>query len=270
MRSVLDLTARIVLLAGILHKHSRQYVFALFAACAALLVAAPIVGAAGDGLTRELTRSGVEDVVPPIVSGTPAVGQALSCFKGLWTGGPSLEYAYEWLRDGDTIKGTTGKTYVVQPADQGHELACEITASSTRGNASAKSNTLVVPAASAPPPTGRIELSTSTIVVFAGTARVHIRCVGAPCSGTLELTERVVVKHRPGRRAGSRGQTLKLGRGHFSLAARQRGVLLVRLTKTGKLVLARNHRLSAVLGASVAGGRTVKELVQLSQAHQTR
>lgn len=213
-------------------------------------------------------------MVPPIVTGTPAVGQTLSCVQGIWVGGPALEYAYEWLRDGDTIKGATGKTYVVGPADQGHGLSCEVTASSVRGDASAKSSTLAVPAASAlsPSATCKIEISTSTVFVFAGAARVRLSSTSAPCSGTLELTERIVVAHREGKRTTSRSETLIFGRGRFSLAATKRGVFLVRLTKTGEhmLVLARSHRLMAVLGASVAGAKTVKKTVQLSQTHQAR
>lgn len=221
-----------------------------------------------------MTSSGVRDLVPPIVTGTPVVGQTLSCVQGIWVGGPALEYAYEWLRDGDTIKGATGKTNVVRPADQGHGLSCEVTASSVRGHASATSSTLAVPAASAPSPsaTCKIEISMSTVVVFEGAARVRLSSTSAPCSGTLELTERIVVVHREGKRTTSRSETLIFGRGRFSLAATKRGVFLVRLTRTGKhmLVLARSHRLMAVLGASVAGAKTVKKTVQLSQAHQAR
>jgi hypothetical protein len=241
---------------------------ALFAACAALLVAAPIAGAAG-AITEELTTSGVKDLIPPVVSGTAAVGQVLSCSKGAWTGGPSLAYAYQWLRDGGAIKGASGKTYLVRPADQGHGLSCEVTATSSSGHASAQSSTLVVPAAPAPSPLHKIEITASTVVVSAGAARVHIGCTGAPCSGTIELTTPIVVKDRQGRRTNSRGETFIFGRAPFSLGAGQRRVLPVRLTKSGerKLAVARHHRLSVVLVASVAGAKTVREAVQLSEAH---
>lgn len=85
----------------------------------------------------------------PVASGTPSVGQTLSCANGSWTGIPTPTYAYRWLRDGSAIAGASGSTYVVQSADQGHGLACEVTATNSAGHATATSNTLTVP----PPPT---------------------------------------------------------------------------------------------------------------------
>ena len=63
----------------------------------------------------------------PVLSGTPAVGQTLSCSQGAWANDPSA-YTYAWLRDGSPITGQTGSTYTVQSADQGHSLSCQVTA----------------------------------------------------------------------------------------------------------------------------------------------
>ena len=52
--------------------------------------------------------------VAPTITGTPSVGQTLSCSNGSWVGAPTLSYAYKWLRDGSEIGGATNGTYVGQ------------------------------------------------------------------------------------------------------------------------------------------------------------
>jgi hypothetical protein len=68
----------------------------------------------------------------PTLTGTPAVGKTLTCSTGSWSGNPS-GYAYTWLRDGVAIAGQSASTYVVQAADQGHKLSCQVTASNSGG-----------------------------------------------------------------------------------------------------------------------------------------
>jgi hypothetical protein len=65
---------------------------------------------------------------PPAISGTVAVGQKLSCSAGTWTGSPS-SFSYQWSRERQAIAGATGASYTVQEIDQGHTLACTVTAS---------------------------------------------------------------------------------------------------------------------------------------------
>jgi hypothetical protein len=80
----------------------------------------------------------------PSISKTPAVGQPLSCSAGTWSGSPT--YSYEWHRDGIAITGATDQMYVDRPADQGHTLTCEVTATNTGGRTSATSKGVLVPA----------------------------------------------------------------------------------------------------------------------------
>lgn len=68
----------------------------------------------------------------PTLTGTPAPGQTLTCSPGSWSGNPS-SLAYAWLRDGSPIAGQAGSTYVVQNADQGHSISCQVTASNAGG-----------------------------------------------------------------------------------------------------------------------------------------
>lgn len=86
------------------------------------------------------------NTLPPQLTGTPAVGQKLSCSNGIWEHGPT-SYTYAWLRDGDPIAGKTESSYVVAAPDQGHSLACRVTGGNGGGSASATSNALEIPAA---------------------------------------------------------------------------------------------------------------------------
>jgi hypothetical protein len=84
------------------------------------------------------------DTSPPEITGTPAVGQTLTCAKGSWSNDPTA-YEYAWLRGTATIGGAEGSTYVVQEADGGHELKCKVTASNGGGSTSATSDPVSVP-----------------------------------------------------------------------------------------------------------------------------
>lgn len=68
----------------------------------------------------------------PTLTGTPRLGQKLSCSTGAWSNNPT-GYSYAWLRDGTPIAGQSASTYVVQNADQGHSISCQVTASNRGG-----------------------------------------------------------------------------------------------------------------------------------------
>ena len=80
-----------------------------------------------------------EVIEAPSVSGTPAVGQLLTCERGIWNGKPPPSFEYSWLRDGSVIEGQTGNTYLVEPGDQGHLLTCSVTARNGEGQLEAES-----------------------------------------------------------------------------------------------------------------------------------
>jgi hypothetical protein len=223
-------------------------------------------GSITPGVNASLVRKAPVNTVAPVASGTPVVGQALSCSKGSWTGSPTLTYAYTWLRNGIAI--ASGSAYVVQAADQGSGLSCRVTASNKSGRAAAVSNTLVVPPAPPPPPPKPVItlLSTKTLVA-GGSARVPIACANATCAGKIELTEQTVVRHRRGRRTIVVRKTLILARGSYALAAGHSATITVRMTAAGKRALSRagHRRLSAKLVASVSGGLTLRGAVLLSE-----
>ncbi|GAA4708715.1 hypothetical protein [Nocardioides conyzicola] len=95
---------------------------------------------------------------PPAVTGVEAVGTALTCAPGSWSGG-SAPFAYAWWRDGVPIADTASSKYVVLNADVGARLGCTVTVTSPAGSTSASSpgRTVVTPSDRAPlnltPPT---------------------------------------------------------------------------------------------------------------------
>lgn len=64
----------------------------------------------------------------PWISGTPAVGRALSAQVDGWSPTPA-KVTYQWLRDGVAIKKATKSTYTPVAADAGRTLTVRITAS---------------------------------------------------------------------------------------------------------------------------------------------
>lgn len=226
------------------------------------------------GVVKENTVSGIDaamvpaiapvNTLAPAASGTPAVGQTLSCTTGSWKGSPVPTFTFSWLRDGVAIPGATGSTYVVQAADQGNGVTCRVTAANKIGKASAVSNTLIVPVPPPPPPTPVVNLLGANVVVSGNAARVPVACASATCAGTIELTERIVVKRRHHRRIV---KTIVLARGPYALAAGHSATIAVRLTSAGKSALAkaRHHRLSAKASVSVIGGATAIGALVLSE-----
>ncbi len=81
---------------------------------------------------------------PPVVSGTSALGQTLSCSTGSWAGAPA-GYNYQWNSDSSAVQAATDPTYVVQPSDQGNSITCSVTAFNASGaSAPATSNSVYV------------------------------------------------------------------------------------------------------------------------------
>lgn len=107
-------------------------------------------------------------------------------------------------------------------------------------------------------PSKRASLATiapPTPLRFAGSSvLVPIRCVagGAPCAGSVVVTATV-----PGRTSGhgrrrARARHVTLARGRYSVRAARRATVVVRLTRGGSGLLARLHRLSAVVTVTLA------------------
>lgn len=75
----------------------------------------------------------------PAISGTPTVGQTLSCSTGTWTASPAPAFAYQWRRGGAAIPGATASTYLLDAADEGATITCSVAATNSQGSATATS-----------------------------------------------------------------------------------------------------------------------------------
>lgn len=229
-----------------------------------------VQGSTTPGIDAALAPKAPVNTAGPLASGTPAVGQRLTCSNGSWTGEPKPTFAYQWLRNGGAISGAAASSYVVQTADRKAGLACKVTATNKHGSASAVSNTLAVPSPPPPPPPPpkpAVTLLSFKILVSGRTARVPIACANATCTGTIELTEQIVVRRHRGRHTILRRRTVILGVGAYALTAGHSATIFVPLTRTGRnaLARARHHRLFATARVSLTGGATKYVSILLSQ-----
>jgi hypothetical protein len=209
------------------------------------------------------------NTAPPVVSGTPIVGDTLSCSTGSWTGHPAPTFTYEWLRDGIPIPGATAGTYVTQSADEGRSVACEVFAKNAAGKKRATSTSVVVTAppiavVDRTPTVPQVTIVGSTVLVSRKSASVRLKCDDeAACTGSIELKVEVVTKRRKGKRGASH-TVVVLAKGSFSLAGDKTATVILRLTVAGRrrLARARRHPVAAKLTVSLsAGKRTTKSVL---------
>jgi hypothetical protein len=216
-------------------------------------------GSTTSGINVAMVPSAPHNTAAPVIAGTSVVGNALTCSNGSWAGEGMLPvqsgwplttpFGYQWLREGSPISGATAASYVVQSADEGHRLACEVTATNAAGHEASRSSSVTVPVPA-------VTAFTSRLVFVKDTAKASIACANAACSGTAEVTARVGAKHR-------RKRTVVIAKGSYSLAAGAHGTVVLRLTGPGaKAMLAARHRtLSGKLTISVKVGKTLARTV---------
>ena len=235
------------------------------------------------------------NTVPPVVSGTPAVGSTLSCAPGAWSGDPAPTFEYVWLRDGAPIAGATEDAYIPQAADEGLELSCKVYATNAAGSQidtghAVSASVLIGPAVVTGPASGGpgtttarpttdktatsdltptltavplVTLMTSRLTVSGGVAPVHVACSRAACRGLVELVVQAREQHHKGRTA-VQGVTLVLAAGSFSLAEGKSRTIVLHLTIAGRKMLAHastHHPIAAKLTLSVKGGKAATRSV---------
>lgn len=230
-------------------------------------------GATSAGINAAMVPSAPLNTALPAVSGTSTVGSPLSCTSGSWTGEPELPlvagwpltstFGYQWLLEATPIAGATSDAFVIQAADVGHGLVCEVTATNAAGHASAKSATFAVVK-----PTPVVKIVSSGLIAFRGKAKISISCASAACAGAVRVVETTVTRHRKGHRTIVRKVKLVVASGSYSLAAGKTGTITLHLTRAGahKLSHARHHHLAPKAVVSVTGGKQVERAVQLRLA----
>jgi major membrane immunogen (membrane-anchored lipoprotein) len=221
-------------------------------------------GSTTSAINVAMVPSAPHNTAAPTIAGTALVGDMLTCSNGSWTGEGMLSvqsgwplttpFGYQWLREGSAISGATSASYVAQSADEGHGLACEVTATTAAGHEATKSSSVTVPVPA-------VTVLTSRLVFVKDTAKVSIACANAPCAGTAVLTARVGAKH------GGK-KTVVIAKGSYSLAAGTHGTVALRLTGPGAkaLLAARHRRLSGKLTISVKQGKTLARTLVVALA----
>ncbi len=213
-------------------------------------VTAPGTTSGIDAALLEVSPTKPANTGAPVLTGAPAVGKRLSCSQGAWANRPT-GLAYRWLRDGVAIPNQTAATYTVQHVDEGHGIACEVTAANGAGATGAMSNTLAIPKL-APGVAVVLGVSVQGTVVS-----VKLGCTGLnSCSGTLRILAQVTTGQ--GRRTMT--HTVPVGHGGFAMGLGKRLTLRVRLTGQGAALLRRVGRRglrAEIAGSGVQEHRTV-------------
>lgn len=88
------------------------------------------------------TGAGTADPVI-MTDGTPAVGETLECFPGVWTGSPAT-FSYQWKNATVAIPGAIAKTYLVIGSDTGDSITCTVTATNGAGSTSTTTAAVVI------------------------------------------------------------------------------------------------------------------------------
>jgi hypothetical protein len=78
--------------------------------------------------------------VLPAISGTPTVGQTLTCTTGTFTGDATITYTFQWFAGGVAILGATANTYILTSAELTKIMQCRVQATNLSGTAQAYSN----------------------------------------------------------------------------------------------------------------------------------
>lgn len=168
------------------------------------------------GISPVTTPDAVESVSAPTVRGTAVVGQRLTSTAGTWSV-PGVTTSRQWLRDGKTITGATGPSYLLGAADVGHRIAVRVTASATGhddGTATSAATAAVRKAAPSVKVTapGRVrpgarptvKVKVTSGVVDRATGTVTLRYAGRTIRVRIDRSDKGVASVRlPAKRKGS-------------------------------------------------------------------
>jgi hypothetical protein len=103
------------------------------------------IGPNGGVYIIDSTPAAPVNTTPPVLSGTAAVGQKLTCTPGVWTGTPNPFLTYHWERDGQHVGIDNTIEYLVTSADVGHGIACIENANNLVGSKELATNIISIP-----------------------------------------------------------------------------------------------------------------------------
>jgi len=226
----------------------------------------------------------------PSITGTPAVGQRLTCHPGT-PAGTEAKLSYAWVRDQIPIPDTDETTYTVKGQDSGHHLQCQVTATDGGGSATAKSAFVTIPRGGVPVSAGetivggatfahdRVSVPITCSPHAAGGCRVALRLAVVETLSDGHVVAVAARAPRPargagharGREAGLRHVTLTLASVSTRLPTGAHTTLSAGVGSSGRRLLGALRRFSAyvyvrgtVIGTIEA--QLARELVTLSSS----
>jgi hypothetical protein len=216
------------------------------------------------------------DIGAPTVAGTRALSATLTCAPGEWSGAPAPTFTYQWLRDGVTLAGATSPTYTVLAADQGHGLACAVTATNRVGHAQAVSAAVQIPAegGGSAAPTPQISLA-GTITATANAVLVALRCPAGTVACAPGLIRVTIVEQLRGGRlvalaakhsAKLTKRTVVVGLQTVTLGAGSTQTFKVTLNSAAKKLLLTRKKLAVQVQVSSEGHTLATRVVSVTRA----
>jgi zinc carboxypeptidase/Big-like domain-containing protein len=221
---------------------------------------AEAVDKAGNKSTRDLlvnildTDDLVLSPVPvnkPTLSGSPLVGQTMSCLNGGFLNSPR-SYSYAWLRSGTPITGAIGSSYTLTNDDLGRTIACRMSATNSAGTADATSEALYV-SAPAPAPSAIAETKVVTVTVPAPAAPKATLAFTASCK--LAKSRKAITCAVSSNTAATFSGSIRL-QGHKTASASKTGKKKVTLTVRSTKALKKGTKVVLKLKS----GKTTKQL----------
>jgi hypothetical protein len=197
----------------------------------------------------------------PSISGTPAIGQHLTCQANITPSGVAAQLSYAWVADLIPIVGASASTYQVRGRDGGHHLQCQVTALDGGGSATAKSGFVSIPMGGVPVSTGETQLGQAYASGYRVTLPVTCSAQAPEgCRLSLRLT---VVETVQGRRilavgartprgtSGSlRRLTVTLARANATVARGAHRSITLSLSSAAKRLLSARRHFEAALQVS--------------------
>jgi len=93
----------------------------------------------GQMQTETSLTTPISNILPPVISGAPNVGNTLIASNGYWIGYPVPTYTYQWNSNTVPISGATNNTYVLQASDETAIITVTVTATNVTESVSATS-----------------------------------------------------------------------------------------------------------------------------------
>jgi hypothetical protein len=205
-----------------------------------------------------LPRLLTNPVITP--AGTPSVGAALTCSKGMWANQPTT-FTFQWLLAGKSIGGATTQTFTVPTADAGQSLSCQVTATNAYGSALGTSAAVTVSnVLPTPPSTGNTttkqsagntntQPSAGKTTTNNGHVSVTVSCPSTASSCSSVTASLSVVEELTGTKIT--GVIARAGKPK----RRRRTVTIAKVTKTVKP----GHRITIVLSPNARGRALIKK-----------